>query len=376
MRSGKIFRIASVALAAAFVAAAAPVSSRSGESRSGAPVKGGWDFAPVQVWSFGLAGNDTLRHVAEPRISGDGRLYLHDFDRHLSYIIDENGTLVGRFAQAGEGPGEVSRYVNCFTSGDRVIVGSMDKLYFFDRNGLFVKSIPNNIFESFPLAFTGDDIMYAGPGALVNLPDGKAAIRKIDIASGQAAIIHEFTMGADERINFGGVIIGLIPQINMAFDAKKGTLYFGRSDRYEIQEADKDGKIKGSFGLAKERTPVTEEELRGHFAGTGFPADRVEKIIPLLPRKLTYFHRIQVVDGLVYVFTVDSLKSGIGRQYIDIFSRGGEYLYRGKIALPEGDRYRNLDQISLSNGFLHAILANEDGTSRITKYRISMPDSR
>lgn len=376
MRSREFFLVASVALAVASVAVADPGSPRSGGTRSGTPADGVWDFAPVPVWSFGLAGNDTLRHVAEPRVSDDGRLYFHDFDRHLSYITDENGTLLGRFAQAGDGPGDVSRYVNCFTSGDRVIVGSMDKLYFFDRDGLFIKSIPNNIFESFPLAFNGDEVMYAGPGALVNLPDGKAAIKKVDIASGQTAIIHEFTMGDDERINFGGVIIGLIPQINMAFDAKKGTLYFGRNDRYEIHAAGLDGKIKESFGLEKERRLVTEEELRGHFAGTGFPADRVEKIIPLLPRKLTCFHRIQVIGGLVYVFTVDSLESGIGRQHIDIFSRDGEYLYRGKIAMPEGDRYRNLDQITLSNGFLHAILANEDGTSRVAKYRISMPDSR
>ncbi|MCU0640310.1 MAG: hypothetical protein MUF59_10660, partial [Candidatus Krumholzibacteria bacterium] len=205
MKLRKICLMASAALALASVAVAVPVSSLSGGTRSGTPAKGVWDFAPVAVWSFDLAGNDTLRHVAEPRVSDEGRLYFHDFDRHLSYILDENGTLVGRFAQAGEGPGEVSRYVNCFTSGGRVIVGSMNKLYFFDRDGLFIKSIPNNIFESFPLAFDGDEVMYAGPGALVNLPDGRAAVRKVDIASGQAVIIHEFTMGVDERINFGGV---------------------------------------------------------------------------------------------------------------------------------------------------------------------------
>ncbi len=371
-----IFSAVVVAAAVMVAGAAIPGVSHSGTRRSDTPEKGVWDFAPVPVWSFDHTGADTLGRIAEPRVSGDGRLYFHDFDRHISYILDENGALVSTFARAGEGPGYVSRYINCFTLDAGVVVGSMDKLHFFDKNGLFIKSVPNNIFESFPLVFTGGDVMYTAPGALVNLPGGKAAIRRIDTASGEAKIMHEYTLAEDERINFGGVIIGLIPQIKMDYDTQNGNLFFGRSDSYEIMAADKDGKITGSFGLDRERKPVTEDELRLHFAGSGIPADRAEKIIPLLPRKLTYFHRIQVIDGLVYVFTVDALKSGIGRQDVDIFSSEGEYLYRGKIVMPGNDRYKNLDQMALSKGFLHAILTDEGGASRVVKYRVSMPGGK
>jgi hypothetical protein len=337
------------------------------------PLKGEWNFAPAAVWSIDRAGADTLMRPGEPRVSRDGKLYFHDFDRHLSYIVGEKGELLGTFAGMGDGPGLVSRYINCFTSDGRVIVGAMDKLHFFDLNGHFISSTPNNIFESFPLAFTSDDVFFTAPGALANLPDGKASISKVNVTSGETKPIHEFTMGADEQVKFGGVILGLIPQIDMAYDPKGGRLYFARNDRYEIFVSDLGGKIVDSFGLPKERIPVTEDDLKRHMLGAGIPADRVDKIVPSLPRALTFFHRIQAIDGLVYVFTVDAFESAIGKQCVDIFSPDGTYLYRGKIVLPEGDRCKNFDSMVLSNGFLHAVLADEDGGRRVTKYKVSMP---
>jgi len=337
------------------------------------PAKGEWDFAPVKVWSFDRLGADTLRRPGEPRVAGDGKLIFHDFDKHLSYIVSEKGDLVATFAGMGDGPGLVSRYINCFTSDGRVIVGAMDKLHSYDHNGRFISSFPNNIFESFPLVFTSDDVFFAAPGALVMLPGGKASIRKISTTGGEPTAIHEFTIAAEDQVKFGGVILGVIPQINLGYDRAGGRLFFGRNDRYEIFVTDLDGRAVGDFGLPKERVPVTEEALKGHMADSGTPADRLEKMLPLLPRKLTYFHRIQVVDGLVYVFTVDGFDSPIVRQDVDIFSPDGTYLYRGKIVMPKGDRYRNFDGIVLSSGFLNAILENDDGTSRVAKYKISMP---
>lgn len=378
MNRGAFCRAAILAAAAVVVWVGMAGAACAGAASPGAadpakPLKGEWDFAPVAVWSIDRAGADTLMRPGEPRVSRDGKLYFHDFGRQLSYIVGEKGELLGTFAGMGDGPGLVSRYVNCFTSDNRVIVGSMDKLHFYDSEGRFISSTPNNIFESFPLVFTSDDVFFTAPGALANLPGGKASIRRVNVTSGETKPIHEFTMGADEQIAFGGVILGVIPQIDMAYDSKGGRLFFARNDRYEIFVSDLDGKIIRSFGLPKERVPVTEDDLKHHMLGAGIPADRVEKIVPMLPKKLTYFHRIQVIDGLAYVFTVDAFEPAIGKQYVDIFSPDGTYLYRGKIVLPEGDRYKNFDAMVLSNGFLHAILADDGGACRVTKYKVSMP---
>ena len=116
---------------AAYIAAAAAVifvgmagaacagAATPGTSDSVKPLKGEWNFAPAAVWSIDRAGADTLMRPAEPRVSRDGKLYYHDFDRHLSYIVGEKGELLGTFAGMGDGPGLVSRYVNCFTSDGR-----------------------------------------------------------------------------------------------------------------------------------------------------------------------------------------------------------------------------------------------------------------
>ena len=77
-----------------------------------APVKGVWDFQPEKVWEVGEAGGMALRQPAEPRVSDDGRLYFHDFGLKISFILDERGRTVGRFAEPGTGPGKVSRYMN------------------------------------------------------------------------------------------------------------------------------------------------------------------------------------------------------------------------------------------------------------------------
>ncbi|MEW6368651.1 MAG: hypothetical protein AB1714_28820 [Acidobacteriota bacterium] len=373
MNPRSIFPAGLILAAAAVVCAGVAAAAYAGTADSAKPLKGEWDFAPVKVWFFNRAGADTLKRPGEPRVASDGKLYFHDFERHLSYIVDEKGDILGTFAGVGDGPGLISRYINCFTSDCRVIVGSMDKLHCYDHSGLFISTFPNNIFESFPLVFTSDDVFFTAPGALVMLPGGKAAIRKISTTGGEPKTIHEFTIAPEDQTKFGGVILGVIPQINMGYDPAGGRLYFGRNDRYEILVSDLDGKAVGSFGLPKERGQVTEEELRRHMAGSSIPADRVEQLLPLLPRKLTYFHRIQVIDGLVYVFTVDSFDSPIARQDVDIFSLDGKYLYRGRIVMPKGDRYKSFDGMVLSKGSLHAILTNEDGTSWVAKYKVSMP---
>jgi hypothetical protein len=159
----------------------------------------------------------------------------------------------------------------------------------------------------------------------------------------------------------------------MGYDPAGGRLYFGRNDRYEIFVSDLDGEIVNRFGLAKERIPVSEEALRGHLAAAEIPADMQERALGLMPRTLTYFHRIQVIDGLVYVFTVDDFSANIVRQDVDIFSPDGKYLYRGKIVLPDGDRYPSFDAAVLSPGSLHAILTDESGVRRVAKYSVSMP---
>ena len=49
-----------------------------------------WAFETEKVWVINQVGEDPLLRPAEPRVADDGTLYFHDFDRHMSYIIDND----------------------------------------------------------------------------------------------------------------------------------------------------------------------------------------------------------------------------------------------------------------------------------------------
>lgn len=337
------------------------------------PARGTWEFEPEKVWEVTELGGIEFGRPAEPRVSSDGTLYFHDFDTKKSYMIDRDGEFAGSFAGEGSSPGQVDRYINCFLSPGMVVIGAPDKLHLFDMKGVFIKSVPNDLFARFPFSFIDDDTALMGPGGLCNLPDGEALVMRVEIESGEETEIFRFKLAEEDNVKFGGVIVGLIPQINMDYDEDSGLVFFGRNDRYEITAADRNGVVKRTFGLQRERVAVDEGSKRAHFEGHGIPAERYEEILPLLPGKLTCFHRLQVIGNHVYVFRMDELTDRRNRQEIDIFSRDGEYLYAGSIVLPEGDYFQNPDQLQIGGGHLYAILKDDTGRSRIAKYRIRIP---
>ena len=101
------------------------------------PIKGEWDFRPQKVWEVDKVDDVPFERPSELRASQDEKLYFHNFDRGVSYVFDKDGKLVNSFAKQGTAPSEVSRYINCFLAGDKVVVGSPDKLHFFSEQGLF-----------------------------------------------------------------------------------------------------------------------------------------------------------------------------------------------------------------------------------------------
>ena len=123
-----------------------------------------WDFNPQKIWEIDKAGDEDFGRPGEPRIGAKGILYVHDFDKRLSYIFDPQGKLIKEFAHEGEDE-EVSRYINCFTFREYVVIGAMDKLHFYTSGGELIQSVPNNIFGRFPLAFFNKTEYLVAPGA-------------------------------------------------------------------------------------------------------------------------------------------------------------------------------------------------------------------
>ncbi len=333
-----------------------------------------WTFEMVKVWEIQQIGEDKLLRPAEPRVAEDGTLYFRDFERKLSYIIDDGGKLVSTFAAQGSDSGQVPFYFNCFPAGDNVAVCAPDKIHFFTKQGRFVKAVPNNLFVRFPLAFKNENEFWVAPGALGDAPGGQAVVTHVDLASGKETTVHEFTLSDEEKKpSGGGVVIGLTPQAAMCFDRQRNLICFGKNSETVIHWLPASGGTGGSFSFTGTRQPVSEADKRSHFARFGIPEERVALMIKALPAQMTYYHRIKVVDGLVYLFSAESFGDTQTGQLVNVFSPDGQRLYYGRIKVEEGWRIANPDNLQLGHGFVYAAQENDAGEKKIVKYKIALP---
>ena len=120
------------------------------------PQNGEWDFKSEKIWEVEGVGDETFVMPAELRLTDNNMLVFRDFQKGKSYIFNSDGEYINSFANDGDKKGEVSRYLNCFTAQDGIVIGSPDKLHFFSEKGEFLNSYENNLFECFPLHFVNN----------------------------------------------------------------------------------------------------------------------------------------------------------------------------------------------------------------------------
>lgn len=341
------------------------------------PLKGEWDFQPQKVWEIDNVNGVPFERPSELRASQGEMLYFHDFDRSVSYAFDKDGKFISSFAKQGAGPGELNRYLNCFIAGDKVVVGSPDKLYYFSAQGSFIKSVANNLFERFPLIFLNENEFLYSPQKMGQPKGEKIPIVSLDLRTGEEKMFDEFSVSIGDRKDSGGppvIILGLTPQIKIGFDPAAKRLYYGRSDDYTIHVSEVEGKRLFSFGLDRDRKRVTDEDKRKHFEQSSIPKDMVEKILPLLPDGMTFFMRIQVVGGLIFVNSTESLETLQDKIAIDIFSPDGKFIYRSRLQFgDDAPLYANVEKVVIRGSHCYALLQDGSGKNILMKYRISLP---
>jgi hypothetical protein len=341
---------------------------------AGAQATEPWTFEMEKVWEIQKIGEDQLLRPAEPRVAEDGTLYFRDFERKLSYIIDPNGKLVGTFAAQGGNEGEVSFYLNCFPAGDYVVICAPDKLHFFTKQGKFVKAVPNNVFVRFPLAFKDENEFWVAPGALGDAPGGKAAVTHVNLASGQETTVHEFKLTDEEKKPSGGaMVVGLTPQPAMSFDRQLNLICFGKNSDTVIYWLPAGGGEGGSFAFTGTRPPVSEADKRNHVAKFGIPEERIATMVGAMPDKMTYYNRMQIVDGLIYLLRSESFGHAQRGQLVDVLAPDGQQLYHGQIQVEQGWQISNPDNLRLVSGFVYTVLENDAGAKKVVKYKVALP---
>jgi len=340
------------------------------------PLKGEWSFHPEKIWEANKAGDDDFGRIAELLVSDKQYIYVRDFERNISYIFNDKGHFIKKFAPQGDEKGQLSRYLNRFQAGGKIVLATPDKLHFFSQDGTFERTVENNLFLRFPLFFLNENEFIYAP----NLPQSPVNEKKLvlyDIPSGSDKILLDFSEPeASSGNSFQGpmvMIFGLTPQVRLDYDGKK--MVFGRSDQYKIFIADKAGEILSSFSLDRKKMTASTEDKRNHFAHSKIPAERVEKIIAQLPDEMTYFSHIDSINGYIYVYAITNIGPRTASQQIDIFSEKGEYMYRGKIEFGDNLKFGSPSNLLLKDECVYVILEDDQGKQTLAKYRIKLPQT-
>jgi hypothetical protein len=120
---------------------------------------------------------------------------------------------------------------------------------------------------------------------------------------------------------------------------------------------------------------VDRDYLKEFLSQWGDPPDVVERWVKDMPDRLTQFGRIEIHDGLIYVYKTQFGPKARENQQIDIFSLRGEYQYRAFLKPGRGlTIYSPVNgSILIKGGYLYMAVQDEAGERRIVKYEISLP---
>jgi hypothetical protein len=340
------------------------------------PAEGEYAFPLLQIWQTDSAGDMPLARPANIRVDGEGMVYCYD-RRNLKYLIyDSSGQFVRAFGKKGEGPGEIRRIEQAplYLVEDILVVLDTGRLHYFDRRGNFIKSVVYQQ-QGRPVAFINKDEFLTAPRTIIDIPEGKAAIHRVNLLTGKKELITTFDVfrgGALSNDNIQAAMVDprLTPLMTLGHHGER--LYFGMSDRYEIHICNMEGGELGVFGLDRAKTKVSDEvktENILRLAKGRAPEELLRTLIKKLPSEETYFFNIEVHGGLIHVFCTHFDRKN--SQQIDIFSADGKYLHRGILRIGEGDTV--LSGPVLKGGFVYMVVENEDGEVFLRKYQTTMP---
>lgn len=345
------------------------------------PLKGQWDFKLKKVWETDRAGDAVFARLASLLVSDHGFIYLRDSQTNKTYIFNTEGKYIKSFASRGEGPGETKYHMRAYLAGDTFIIADFDRLHFFKQEGGFNKSARNLFFQRRPAFFIDENEFISAPVNVFMQSIKKGAIKRVNLKTGEDKVITEFQVfeAGDVRHQRSSrrpakmvIALGLSPL--MTIGQGSGKFYHGISNIYKINAADMEGKPLFSFSVDRKRQKISREHKKQIFsANRRLEEDEIKQLVKTFPDDITYFYKIEEINGLIFVYVPDPLHAIEGHQnpkQIDIFSPGGKYLYRAHLNVEQS--WKPLSTV-INKGFLYVILEDEEGDLKLAKYHISLP---
>ncbi len=352
------------------------LSARTDTVNPDKPVKGGWDLNPQKVWEVTAYGKEPMVMPGVTTAWDDGTVCLLDWRSRMHYLFDGKGAFIASFAPRGEGPGEVKWSRGYFAVKDVLIIYDRPKLHYFSKTGAYIKSVPiGGRFDS-PAAFIAPMEYISMPGA----KGGRVAVVNLDTGTqknlGDAESFSEGINLSKTRHRVSIVVPWSHPKFYLEYDRANKRMYYGNSGKYRIHFAGLDGKGIGKFSLKRKKRKISKQ-MKKEYAERNPGEARMAspEMRRRLPTRLNHFSKIQVENGLVYIFVTNHAEHWPD-QGIDIFSPEGTYLYRS-VFKPEGGRIifssSMFHGVILKNASIYAILETGEDEWALVKYNVSLP---
>ena len=344
------------------------------------PTKGIWDLKLEKIWQIERAGEDVLGRPFSLRVSGEGYVYLYDAGNDINYIFGAEGRYIKSFAPAGQGPGEIQRQGSSFVVDEKIIIDCMGGLHYFSNKGDYIRSKKTDALQTVPHIFLSENECITAPLTLIHMSDGNGKIRLSNLESDEKKDLAAFSVFQGGVAASGGQVVdvivpGLTPMMIMAH--AEGRLYWGMNDSYSVNISSLDGNRLGVFKVKRKKTKVSDSFKKKYFSDDNIPPEMLKQLVDNLPNEISCFHRIDILNGLVYVY-VPELE--LGQRWpkikqIDIFSPGGEYLYLAQMEFGEDLKplFSPLHNFVIKGKDLYIVLTDKDDDIFLSRYRIKLP---
>jgi hypothetical protein len=310
---------------------------------------------------------------AEPRLADDGTVSYHDFENHISYLYSAQGEEIARFAPRGAAPGEIAFYINAFWADQSLAIAAPDRLHLFDKTGRFLAAYPNNLFERFPLHFLDAATMLVAPATVNESNADTLYFERVDLISAESRSFATIPVSKAPGGPPGLVILGLTPQAFVSHDAETDRYYLGWNEDPVIHVTDRDGQELQQFRLREERLPISLDEKTAHLARGNLPPERIEGLARQMPDSLTYYRRMSVQGGQLWVLPAESIDRDPTSQAIHIYDDQGRLRFRTGLSFGDWRISGNPDNVQINGDRVAAILVNDAGERRLAVYRITLP---
>jgi hypothetical protein len=344
------------------------------------PLRGEWDFKLNKIWEKKGAGEDLFIRISQLKTDANGYLYVCDTKLFKIFIFDTKGKFITSFGKSGEGPGELKRITRFYLNKEHLFFYQLrpKKFDIFKKDGIYVDSIPTPWIPRgtyIILSFLSPDKFLGVVTKKQDKETDKEQFTIFNLKTKEQIVIKEEFVPITGEGRAAGMNFNFKPEglgISLISYFKKDRIYYGVNNEYTIKVVDLKGTLFQDIVLKRDKTKISDKEKEKMLPGAwkkGFPPEMYKALLKTLPNSLTFFNRIWVNDsGYIYVFPYNKNKNK--SIILDIFSPQGQYIYRSKIFLKNGE---TIKLFHFHNNYLYLSVEDEEGEIKIIKYELSNP---